>query len=156
MKQENWAHDEDLSQWHAHQYDPEYDPGYYTGCNIDPSLTVRGSPTLLAVLFIMQTTALAAVYFFAVLPNAAIYKLSVFIVVSLFFAILFSMATFLSARYVQLIFERRQGEIQEDEGAPDRHLYENKLPLKRCPSCGAEQEIDYLKCPNCKHSYEQN
>ena len=28
------------------------------------------------------------------------------------------------------------------------------LPLKKCPECGAEIDIDYPRCPKCGHLYE--
>ncbi len=33
------------------------------------------------------------------------------------------------------------------------HSDESGIAQKKCPKCGCVHDIDYPKCPNCKHPY---
>jgi len=43
-------------------------------------------------------------------------------------------------------------EIEENESAPETFV--NGMLQKKCPSCGAEIDFDYQKCPHCKENTE--
>ena len=39
------------------------------------------------------------------------------------------------------------------EREPVDETVEDKLWQRTCPKCGESHDIDYPKCPNCKHNY---
>ena len=44
----------------------------------------------------------------------------------------------------------RTAESEHDNESEDR------IAQKKCPECGGIHDIDYPKCPYCKHNYEED
>lgn len=152
MSEEEKDHIDEMVEWQEHQFDP----GYYTGGRIPPSVKANGNPTLVAIFLFVQSGIVAFVYFCTILPYVGSWStLSNFIIASTAFAILFLLTIFFAIRYLQRAKKKKflESQYKNEDDLIESDTYDNRIKQRVCPECGREHDIDYPKCPYCKHSY---
>ena len=139
-----------------------FNPGYYIGTGkVPPTVSAPGNATPLAIMCFFAT-ALFFVFglflFFSdvnitsmgLIDSAVANKIIVLIImigISLFFLLL----GFGYVRKAKKYYKEKNalGSEEVDESVEDQ------IWQRTCPKCGSSHDIDYPKCPNCKHNYLQ-
>lgn len=139
----------------------QFNPGYYVGTGkVPPSVYAAGNPVALVVLCLFAAVIIFAFGLFLFLSNAEVTSgglikspvtnkiivLIIMTVISLFFLYLSFVYFKKTIKYYKekTVFE---GEEETDD------IEESRIMQRTCPKCGISHDIDYPKCPNCKHNY---
>ena len=137
-----------------------YNPGYYVGTGrIPPTVSATGNATPLVVMCFCAALLFLAfgfVLFFSdinitsggVVKSAKTNKI-IALIIMLAISGVFTLFGF---RYLKKSkrYYRQKRKMEEE---PIDETVENTLCQRTCPKCGETHDIDYPKCPKCKHNY---
>ncbi len=119
-----------------------YNPGHYIATGrVPPTVSAPGNATPLAIACFIG----AGVFFF----------LAVFTFISLAFFIFMGLTltcVILGAGYIRKAkrYYKQRSEMETEEVD---ETVEDEIWQRTCPECGKSHDIDYPKCPFCRHNY---
>ena len=123
-----------------------FNPGHYIGTGrVMPTISAPGNSTPMVVFCFVGAIAFAAIAIYLLLALTIIGGGIIMLALSaLFWG--FGFAYLKKAkRYYK---EKRKLDAEEIDQSENDGLWQ-----RTCPSCGAQHDIDYPKCPNCKFNY---
>lgn len=135
-----------------------FNPGHYVGTGrVPPTVSAPGNATPLAVLYFFASVLFAALGFFLFFSDvrvtgfgdSEILNKSIALVVMLGIAAFF---VFLGIVYTKKAIKYYKAK-QAMEREPIDNTAEDEIIKRTCPDCGKSHDIDYPKCPYCKHNY---
>lgn len=135
-----------------------FNPGHYVGTGrVPPTVSAPGNATPLAVLYFFASVLFAALGFFLFFSDvrvtgfgdSEILNKSIALVVMLGIAAFF---VFLGIVYTKKAIKYYKAK-QAMESEPVDNTVEDEIIKRTCPDCGKSHDIDYPKCPYCKHNY---
>ena len=144
----------------------QLNPGYYVGTGrIPPAIKASGNAMPLAIWMFIQAACL--ILFYCILVKFLFFHddtvTVAFSVGSPLFNFIVITVIFLGAAFVCIWFGiiylkkaksyRLQHKQFKESDSSDDINGENQMMQRTCPACGKEHDIDYPKCPYCKHSY---
>jgi len=147
--------------------DNQFNPGYYVGAGkTSPAIKASGNAMPLAIWMFIQAAGLIIFYCFIIkflfLSNTP-YSVVTFTEGSPLFNFIVITVVFLVAILVCIWFGivylkkaklyRFQKKQLEKLDSLDTIKGGNQIEQRICPECGKKHDIDYPKCPYCKHSY---
>lgn len=148
----------------------QFNPGYYVGTGkIHPAIKASGNAMPLAIWMFIQATGLIIFYCFLIkflffhtnTPNSMVTitftdgsPLFNFIVITVVFLVVTFVCIWFGIIYLKKAkLYRFQKKQLEKSGSLDNIKGGNHIAKRTCPECGEKHDIDYPKCPYCKHSY---
>ena len=154
---------EDMIEYQNNQFNPEYYAG--TG-KISPAIKASGNAMPLAIWMFIQAAGLIIFYCFIIkilfLSNTPYSVVTFtegsplfnFIVITVVFWAAILICIWFGIVYLKKAklyrFKKKQFEKLD---SLDNIKGGNKISQRICPVCGRKHDIDYPKCPYCKHSY---
>ena len=152
--EKEYGHIDDIVDYQGNMYNP----GHYVGTGrVPPTLSAPGNATPLAVLYFFASVLFAALGFFLFFSDVRvtgfgdsdILNKSIALVVMLGIAAFF---VFLGIVYTKKAIKYYRAK-QAMEREPIDNTAEDEIIKRTCPECGKNHDIDYPKCPYCKHNY---
>ena len=135
-----------------------FNPGHYVGTGrVPPTVSAPGNATPLAVLYFFASVLFAALGFFLFFSDvrvtgfgdSEILNKSIALVGMLGIAAFF---VFLGIVYTKKAIKYYKAK-REMDSEPVDNTVEDEIIKRTCPDCGKNHDIDYPKCPYCKHNY---
>ena len=127
-----------------------YNPGHYIGTGkVLPTVSAPGNALPLAIVeFVCSAISL----FMAFLGFSNFSDITDKIIVFAIFFVLSGVCLFFGFKYLKKAkrYYNQKAELEKEEIAED---VADELWQRTCPKCGETHDIDYPKCPNCKHNY---
>ena len=162
-QQEEQNHIEEMIEYQNHQFSP----GYYVGTGkTPPAIKASGNAMPLAIWMFIQAAGSFIFYCFLIkflfLSNSP-YSVVTFTEGSPLFNFIVISVVFLSFTFVCIrfgiiylkkakVYRFRKKQFEKLDSS-DHISGENQIAQRICPECGKKHDIDYPKCPYCKHSY---
>lgn len=161
-QQEEQDHIEEMIEYQNHQFSP----GYYVGTGkTPPAIKASGNAMPLAIWMFIQAAGLIIFYCFIIKflffpgPMHIVTftygsPLFNFIVITVVFLVLTFVCVWFGIIYLKKakVYRLQIKQLEESDSIDD--IKEgNQIMQRTCPECGKEHDIDYPKCPYCKHSY---
>lgn len=162
-QQEEQNHIEEMIEYQNNQFNP----GYYVGTGkTPPAIKASGNAMPVAIWMFIQAAGSFIFYCFLIkilfLSNST-YSVVAFTEGSPLFNFIVISVVFLFFTFVSIWFgiiylkKAKLYQVQKKEleklDSLDDVAGENQIEQRICPECGKKHDIDYPKCPYCKHSY---
>ena len=137
-----------------------HNPGYYVGTGkVPPTVTAPGNATPLAVTYFLAAALSCGfglfLFFsdthitFSGLSESQTANKIIILIIMLLVALFFLCFGFAYLKKAKKYYKQKAA--LEDE--PIDETVKDELWQRTCPECGTSHDIDYPKCPNCKHNY---
>ena len=137
-----------------------YNPGHYIGTGkVPPTVSAPGNATPLAIFCFFAAAAFLTfglfLFFsdvritsFGLIESSVVNKIIVLIIALVIsvFCMFFGFAYLKKAKRFYKEKRALKNEVIDE-------TVEDKIWQRTCPKCGNSHDIDYPKCPNCKHNY---
>ncbi|QAT49944.1 hypothetical protein EQM14_09250 [Caproiciproducens sp. NJN-50] len=145
----------------------QFNPGYYVGTGkIPPAIKASGNAMPLAIWMFIQAAGLIIFYCFLIkflfLSNTPYFVVSFvdgsplfnFIVITVVFLVATSVCIWFGIVYLKKakLYRFKKKQLEKLDSS-DNIKGGNQIAQRTCPECGKKHDIDYPKCPYCKHSY---
>ena len=142
----------------------QFNPGHYIGTGkTPPGVKAAGNALPVAIWMFIQAAVLVIFYCFLIRsffsPHSTVdfaqgSPLFNFIVITLVFLAAALFSVWLGIVYLKKARRYRLQKQQLEASIPADNAMESCQIMQRiCPECGKEHDIDYPKCPYCKHTY---
>lgn len=144
----------------------QFNPGYYVGTGrIHPAIKASGNAMPLAIWMFIQAAGLIIFYCFfikflffhdkyVIITFSEGSPLFNFIVITVVFFVITFICVWFGIVYLKKAkLYRFQKKQLEELDSFDNIKVEDQIAQRTCPECGKKHDIDYPKCPYCKHSY---
>lgn len=144
----------------------QFNPGYYVGTGkISPAIKASGNAMPLAIWMFIQAAGLIIFYCFMIkflfLSNTPYSVVTFtegsplfnFIVITIVFLVVILVCIWFGIVYLKKAKLYRLQKKQLEKLDLDNISWGNQIAQRICPECGKKHDIDYPKCPYCKHSY---
>lgn len=159
-------HIEEMMEYQNHQFNSEYYVG--TG-KVHPSIKASGNAMPLAVWMFIQAACSIIFYCFIIkflffhtdTPGSVVTIAFTdgspffnFIVITLVFLVITVVCIWFGIIYLKRakLYRLQKKQLEKLDLFDDTNVG-NQIAQRTCPECGKKHDIDYPKCPYCKHSY---
>lgn len=139
----------------------QFNPGHYIGTGkVPPSVYAAGNPVALAVLSLFAGVLVFVFGLYLFLSNVTVTSGGLIkspvtnkIIVLIIMTVISLFLLYLSFVYFKktIKYYKEKTALEDEEETVD--AIENQIMQRTCPKCGISHDIDYPKCPNCKHNY---
>lgn len=149
------------------EYHNQFNPGYYVGTGkTPPAIKASGNAMPLAIWMFIQAAGLIIFYcvlikflFLSNTPYSVVIftegsPLFNFIVITVVFGVAILICIWSGIVYIKKakLYRFKKKQLEKLDSL-DNIKGENQIAQRICPECGRKHDIDYPKCPYCKHSY---